>query len=563
MNEGRAPSPDFDSNRYERPNKKWVCGNAKDGCPCRIGPSPSGDCRATTECAPRLIVKPGETKGTFVCTRPADWGGPCAEGPRPDGTCCKWIEKCKPELSLRARRGLVTVAAVAASLAILLIGLSGTRRDDFVNPRPLSRQHSGAEFARLASGHGGGQGCVLCHTSANASLQRLATDALATSRNSLSFAVLMSDHPKDFSHMDHSCIACHSAQSFHQADVVRDTACAACHMEHQGKASMAEVAAHGCVDCHGSKEDMALARERSMALPAVMFTRQKFPGRLVHEEPRPREGLTAVITSFSVDHPEFRVLKDKTPDSNTLRFNHRFHLLGADIPLVNGRRLECADCHRPDASGAYMARVSFEQSCRTCHGLEFDSETPGMKLPHGDPAFARNYLRSLPVQYADFATRVVGITGTGAVDAYVRRHIESLKRREHSGEELERRVFLGEGTSSREAGAQARATATSCALCHEVAWRQSGVPAITPPTSPDRWLPGASFNHASHSTMACSECHAATSSELTSDVILPSQQSCIRCHSPKGGAVDSCTSCHTYHNPPPLFSRNAETASAR
>ena len=88
MKEGRAPPPGFDSRRYERPNKDWECGHARDGCPCRIGPSPSGECRATTECTPRLVLKPGEEKGTWVCTRPADWGGPCGDGPLPDGRCC-------------------------------------------------------------------------------------------------------------------------------------------------------------------------------------------------------------------------------------------------------------------------------------------------------------------------------------------------------------------------------------------------------------------------------------------------------------------------------------------
>jgi hypothetical protein len=563
VNEGRAPTPDFDSNRYERPNKKWVCGNAKDGCPCRIGPSPSGECRATTECTPRLILKPGEEKGTWACTRPADWGGPCGAGPGPDGKCCKAIEKCKPERTLRSRRGLVTAAAVAGSLGILLIGLSGSRRDTFINPSPLSRQHSGAEFAHMAAAAGGGQGCVLCHTEANGDLARLAMAALASSKGSLSFGVIAGSHPKDFSRMDHSCVACHMAQSFHQADVAKDTACSVCHMEHRGEGSMAEVTTRGCVDCHGSPGEMALARERSLALPAVMFTRQRGQGRLLHETARPAEGFTEVITAFAVDHLEFRVLRDKSPDTNTLRFNHKLHLLGPDIPLVNGRRLECADCHRQDATGAYMAKVSFEQSCRTCHGLEFDAETPGMKLPHGDPTFARNYLRSLPVQYADFASRVLGVTGGAQVDAFVRRHIESLRRREHTGEELERRVFLGSGPSQRGPGASERAALTSCALCHEVSWRDNTVPRVTAPAAPDRWLPGASFNHAPHTTMACNECHAAAASELTSDVILPTQASCVRCHSPKGGAVDSCTSCHVYHNPPPLFTRNRVTASAQ
>ena len=59
MSEGHLPSPDFDETRYERPNKDWICGHTCDGCPCRIGPSPSGECRATTECRHRQEVPPG------------------------------------------------------------------------------------------------------------------------------------------------------------------------------------------------------------------------------------------------------------------------------------------------------------------------------------------------------------------------------------------------------------------------------------------------------------------------------------------------------------------------
>ena len=77
MSIGRVPSPDFDENRYERPNQPWVCGHTCDGCPCRVGPSPAGECRATTECQPVLLKKEGEAKGTWKCTRPKEWGGTC------------------------------------------------------------------------------------------------------------------------------------------------------------------------------------------------------------------------------------------------------------------------------------------------------------------------------------------------------------------------------------------------------------------------------------------------------------------------------------------------------
>ncbi len=313
MSEGRAPSPDFDSTRYERPNKAWVCGNARDGCPCRIGPSPSGECRATTECFPRLATKPGETKGTWVCTRPADWGGPCPAGPLPDGTCCRSIARCKPARSLRARRGQVTAAVVAASVGVLLIGLSGSARDTFINPRPVSRQHTGAEFARLAAEAGGGKGCVLCHADANGSFNDIALSALAASRASLKPAVLAGSHPKDFSRMDHSCVACHAAQSFHQADVPEDTSCSVCHREHQGRGSMSVIMGRACVDCHGDSDQMQAARERSRPLPAVLFARKVTAGLVAHAVPRPAEGYTDVITGFASDHPEFRVLRGEVP----------------------------------------------------------------------------------------------------------------------------------------------------------------------------------------------------------------------------------------------------------
>jgi hypothetical protein len=566
MNEGRAPTPDFDASRYERPNKSWVCGKAADGCPCRIGPSPSGECRATTECAPRLVLNPGETKGTWFCTRPADWGGPCAAGPNPDGTCCRSIERCKPVRSLRARRGQLTCAVVAGCVGALLIGLSGSRRDSFVNPRPLSKQHSGAEFAHMALSAGGGKGCVMCHADANGTFSDLALSALATSRTSLRFSVLAGEHPKDFSRMDHSCMLCHTGHSFHQADVARDTSCSICHREHVGAGPMEAVAVQNCVACHGDPRQMDAARSRSEPLPATLFERSIPPGVIVHGGQRPAGGYTEVITSFAVDHPEFRVLREKSPDTNTLKFNHRLHLTGNDIPLVGGRALECTYCHRPDASGAFMAKVSFEQSCRACHALDFDERNPGMSLPHGDAAYVRAYLRSLPLQYADYASRKLGISGQREIGAFVQRQISSLRDRARSGEDLEREVFMSDGRNGPVTGiagahGSSRAKFAGCALCHDVTWRKNAAPVITPPMTPDRWLIGGSFNHSSHAVMACAECHAAAQSEKTSDVILPTQQSCVRCHSPKGGAVDSCTSCHVYHNPaPPGLARDSLAA---
>ena len=131
-----------------------------------------------------------------------------------------------------------------------------------------------------------------------------------------------------------------------------------------------------------------------------------------------------------------------------------------------------------------------------------------------------------------------------------------LRERTRSGELLEEQVFFGnlrQGPVPATAGYAGPGPAkfAGCATCHEVTARGTAVPLITPPVMPDRWMNHAKFNHAKHTAMACADCHAAAKSQLTSDIIMPSQHSCTACHSPRGGVSDSCTTCHTYHNPPP------------
>jgi hypothetical protein len=556
MSQGKVPSPHFDDSRYERPNKGWLCGHTCEGCPCRIGPSPKGQCRATTECTPRLVLKPGETKGTWACTRQADWGGPCEPGPLPDGQCCRQIERCRPVRSLRKRRGLVVAAVLAVCLGILMIGLSWPLRASFISPRPLSEHHSGAAFARIGK-NPADQGCAHCHGNANARFGELVFAAVAASRTSLRFSELPSGHPTDFSAMDRSCLACHAAKSFHHANVAANDSCSICHREHQGGGPMAAVTPANCVGCHGDAVQMAAAREKGRLLPAALLAPRLPPGVIVPPVPRPSTGYTEVITSFAVDHPEFRVLRDHIPDPNTLRFNHRLHLGGSDIPLVNGRPLDCAFCHAPDASGAFKKPVPFETACRVCHDLSFDEHNPGLVLPHGDPAIVRAFLRSLPVQYADYANRRLGLGGKDQIDAFVRSQVRSLRERARSGEDLEQVVFLstmakGPVPGIAGSGVVGRTRFSGCALCHQVSWRGgAAVPIVAAPRPPDRWLPGARFSHAFHESVACADCHAAAKSERTSDVLIPTQQSCVRCHSPNGGVADSCTTCHTFHNPPP------------
>ena len=94
---------------------------------------------------------------------------------------------------------------------------------------------------------------------------------------------------------------------------------------------------------------------------------------------------------------------------------------------VGGRRLACADCHQRDASGAFLQRFTYEANCRGCHSLNFDERNPGMTLPHGDAAFVRAYLQNLPSEYADYATRVLGLANKREVAAFVSERLSPLE----------------------------------------------------------------------------------------------------------------------------------------
>src|SRR5206468_1703511 len=153
------------------PNQKWVCGQAAEGKPCRIGPDARGRCRATFECQPALEIKPREAKGRYRCTRTAEYGGPCEVGPTPQGACSRPIPKCVPVRSLRLQRKHFTISTIAFTAGVLLVGLCGPFRTRFISPGELSLQHATSTFARLAGARtNSAGGCRVCHQQAHAGL---------------------------------------------------------------------------------------------------------------------------------------------------------------------------------------------------------------------------------------------------------------------------------------------------------------------------------------------------------------------------------------------------------
>jgi hypothetical protein len=110
----------------------------------------------------------------------------------------------------------------------------------------------------------------------------------------------------------------------------------------------------------------------------------------------------------------------------------------------------------------------------------------------------------------------------------------------------------------------------TCAECHhyEGANRhtpknalKAGLPPkglrVEPANVPAVWFEHARFDHAAHRALDCLECHKkASSSTVSSDVLIPGMDNCVKCHAPRsgsgaqarGGARFDCVECHRYHH---------------
>jgi hypothetical protein len=82
-----------------------------------------------------------------------------------------------------------------------------------------------------------------------------------------------------------------------------------------------------------------------------------------------------------------------------------------------------------------------------------------------------------------------------------------------------------------------------------------GLPIYEKSALPSRWYEHSVFNHGSHRTVACTDCHdkngqgvSVANSRSARDILLPTLQKCQECHTGSGGARNTCVECHRYHS---------------
>ena len=446
----------------------------------------------------------------------------------------------------RLARFLVSFFALSIGLAAI-IAFQRRGNEKFFNPGKLSRGH----VALVDK-------CASCHDDSFVNDNRLTPIKLQETMRDRVY------HGIDFEPIDKNCESCHRERdqrtyAFHQPNVVTSRSCSVCHQEHQGPGPMKEVADLQCASCHNDRPTMAASAEKGRGFDWANFQRHPHPPRqVVFQLPRPPNGYTQSFASFWDGHPEFQLKREPVLDPDLLKFNHQRHF-AADIPLLGGKKLECSFCHQPDSAGRYNnQRITFAAQCQVCHSLQFDPRNPELTLPHGSTVAVRGFLRSLPAQYADLATKR-GITRPNEIKSFVTWQMLQLRERVRSGEDFERQIFFVADPYKLRPGMDARVRASfyGCALCHQVQPVVNAAPSISRPFFIDRWMPQAKYDHARHTMVKCDDCHHATRSRLTSDVLMPGINDCNTCHSPKGKVIDNqkiiavaqCTTCHSYHVP--------------
>ena len=336
---------------------------------------------------------------------------------------------------------------------------------------------------------------------------------------------------------DAACSACH-AGPVHHTNQLTAPACATCHLEHRGHSPVTVEDSH-CLFCHRD-----------------LKTRGGAPGKTERK-----------VVSFPGGHPQFDAVAAGR-DPGRLRLNHRLHLkLGLRGPR-GPTTLACRSCHSLDDSGLRMRPVNYKDFCATCHLLTFDTEgrfPPDTAVPHGDSEAARVFLVDL---YAGSAVR--DPAASARTDPVAR--ALALQRSRQARAESPAYVPLSLPAGSDRAYVVERVALAltvlqrqTCAFCHGPG-QGKPLPGAAPPPAgrslfpppleipkpavPTAWMPAASFSHRAHRTLACSACHpTASTSERTSDVLLPGKRECAACHRPDAGAPSTCVTCHRYHPP--------------
>ncbi|SIN78394.1 hypothetical protein SAMN05444166_0827 [Singulisphaera sp. GP187] len=235
---------------------------------------------------------------------------------------------------------------------------------------------------------------------------------------------------------------------------------------------------------------------------------------------------------------------------------------------LDRKTLRCTDCHQTDDAGRYMRPINYPTHCRECHPLNVRVFGTINELAASEAA---DQFRNEPAAHPNGPRE-----GPDTVRAILRDRflqfveqfpsVHSERTRSEKGQPLPGRpkpTAAPNGRSAADWAEQQLSEASrllfegagGCRYCHRVTAESSPetdqLPRFALPKINSRWFPHSVFSHERHRSLDCRQCHAQSAeSRLTSDVLMPTIQSCQQCHNGKTqGARTDCVECHAYHAP--------------
>jgi len=338
---------------------------------------------------------------------------------------------------------------------------------------------------------------------------------------------------------NNTCHSCHKMND-HRMDIhanqnLDKLACTNCHTEHNGSAGLIIKEEKLCLACHND-------------LSKVL-----------------KDTKTDKVLNFE-NHPDFKVhlflQETKVPlktakDSNTLKLNHKLHLAGPINGPGEKELLNCSSCHTLEKDKKSYQSVSFEASCERCHPLNISKVNPEVKVPHKNADEVFSFLMQF---HANEALLKEGQESASEEKRFIPGNLDKRK------VEL---LFLRKDVIEHARNTEHELfTKLSCTVCHDVTEKAKPVEKsnlssfkITPPENRELWFPSAVFDHSSHVSTECKDCHKGVrKSELTSELLLPELSSCKECHGGQGHTQkvsSTCISCHPYHLSEPIVKHKA------
>ena len=305
--------------------------------------------------------------------------------------------------------------------------------------------------------------------------------------------------------------------------------CVSCHSEHEGQVRQQAGDEAFCSDCHDNLD--------SRLTDTKLADAHDF-GK-AHPQFRP-----VFYASFGAAKPVRASLDAKPVERSGLKFPHDVHMdarggaarMAVSLPRY-GNPLECKDCHSLNADRIGFKEVKMEDACESCHSLVSGRTAGGAfsKLRHGD-------IKDLAEDLARIGT------GPRATPASTRSRPGQFGRGGAYAADFGRPVRAYIGLSN------ALSPGGICTECH-IPTRKAGQADLIPVNLPDRFLTSGFFSHEAHKKEECTDCHAADTSKVASDLLIPDLKSCRDCHlgatavKTKKIVPSSCAMCHSYHVP--------------